>query len=165
MAAAAIFEVKKTKSPTTNPLFETLWRPYLAVQRRQSICRSVYRRRSQLNLSAAWYNTIQTQYPLQVINTFKSDYVAAATAAQARISLELRPTISRLSQCVFFDISKTAYGRQLVFLGWKWKQENEKYTFSRKRKWLKPSKIFSAKNENEFRSVSGHYKWLPITHL
>jgi len=49
------------------------------------------------------------------------DYVAAATAAEVQILFELRPTISRLSQCVFFDISKTAYDRQLVLLA-----ENEK---------------------------------------
>jgi len=29
----------------------------------------------------------------QIVNAFKSDYVAAATAAEARISFELRPTI------------------------------------------------------------------------
>jgi len=34
------------------------------------------------------------------------------------------------------------------------KNENEKYTFGRKRKWLKPSKIVIFGAENEFRSVS-----------
>jgi len=60
---------------------------------------------------------------------------------------------------VFFHISKTIYGRKLVLFQPKTKKnENEKCTFGRKRKWLKPLKIvilfFGAEKENELRSVS-----------
>jgi len=90
---------------------------------------------------------------LQIIDAFNSDYVFAATAAEARISFELRPTISCLCSSTFQSI----YGRKLVLFRPKTKKnENEKFTFGRKRKWPKPSKIviFGAENENEFRSVS-----------
>ena len=74
----------------------------------------------------------------QIVNAFKSDYVAAATAAEARISFELRPTITWLWSSLFTAENYCVFGR--------------------KRKCPKPSKIviFGAKNENEneFRSVS-----------
>ena len=71
----------------------------------------------------------------------ESDYVAAAAAAKARISFELRPTISWLWSTLFTAENYCVFGR--------------------KRKLPKPSKIviFGAENENEFRSVS---KKIPV---
>jgi len=103
-----------------------------------------------------------------IINAFKSDYVAVATAAEARVSFELQPTIRWLSSsllsirgpCVLFHISKTVYGRKFVrFSTENEKNENENSTFGGKRKWPKLSKTvgFSPENENEFRSVSNHF--------
>jgi len=83
-----------------------------------------------VQLPGNWFELATDRYcdirhcPLQIINAIKSDYVATATAAEAWILFELRPTISRLSQCVFFDISKTVYGGQLVFFRPKMKKRN-----------------------------------------
>ena len=92
----------------------------------------------------------------QIVNAFKSDYVAAATAAEARISFELRPTIRWLWSSLFTAENYCVFGR---------KRKKRKYIFGRKRKWPKPSKIviFGAENENEneFRSVS-IYDELPV---
>jgi len=57
----------------------------------------------------------------QIINAFKSDYVSAATAAEARISFELRPTISCLCSSTFQSI----YGRKLVLFRPKTKKKRK----------------------------------------
>ena len=101
----------------------------------------------------------------QIINAFKSDYVSAATAAEARISFELQPSISWLvclvsavHVCVFRHFKDNLRPKIGAFSAENKKNKNEKYTFGQKRKWPKPSKIviFGAENENEneFWSVS-----------
>jgi len=87
----------------------------------------------------------------RIVNAFKSDYVAAATAAEARISFELRPTIRWLRSSLFTAENYCVFGR--------------------KRKKTKMTNTFSTENENEneFRSVSimcyllrQLWKWLNI---
>ena len=48
----------------------------------------------------------------QIVNAFKSHYVAAATAAEARISLELRPTIRWLWSSLFMAENYCVFGRK-----------------------------------------------------
>jgi len=56
--------------------------------------------------------------PIFIKATFKSDDIAAAISAEARISFKLRPMAIKLSSIrgprVFFDISQTVYGRKSV---------------------------------------------------
>jgi len=74
----------------------------------------------------------------QIINAFKSDYVSAATAAEAQISFELRPTISWLSSslfsirgpCVCSSIFQKQFTAENCFFGRKRKKTKMKNTLS-----------------------------------